>query len=189
MAGGQRAVDRARDGLAHDSAHAAADEGVLHHGEDYGVRADVADGVDDGVVEAGLLLGLGEALLVGLQVGELERIGGAELEVDEFVAGFEQVVDAFAGVDAEVIAAFRADVLVGGDVRLEDDLLAGGAAHPQALGAHGLLRVVDDLVVFAFEPAHARCLPSSMPYQTASTIVAGRREIKPSERLRGPSVR
>ena len=65
-----------------------------------------------------------EALLVGLQVGELQRIGGAEVEVDEFVAGIEQDVDALAGADAEVMAAVGADVQVGVDVGLEDDLLA-----------------------------------------------------------------
>ena len=74
-------------------------------------------------------------LLVGLQVGEVERIGGAELEVDEFVAGLEQVVDAAAGVDAEVVAAFGADLLVGLDFGLEDDLAAAGALDPEALGA------------------------------------------------------
>jgi hypothetical protein len=45
--------------------------------------ADVAECVDDGVVEAGLLLGGGEALFVGLDVGEVERVGGAEIAVDE----------------------------------------------------------------------------------------------------------
>ena len=122
------------------------------------MRADVADGVDDGVVEAGLLLGFGEAVLVGLEVGEVEGVGGAELEVYQLVAGLEEVVDAAAGVDAEVIAALGADLLIGLEFGLEDDLLAVGAADPEALGADGLLGVVDDLVVFAFEPAHPGCV-------------------------------
>jgi hypothetical protein len=57
------------------------------------------------------------------------------------------------------MAAVRADLLIGFEFRLEEDLAAVRAADPQALGADGLLRVVDDLMVFAFEPAHA-CLPS-----------------------------
>ncbi len=155
VAGGEGAIDGAGDSFADDCAHAAANEGVLHHGEDDGVGAEVADGVDDGVVEAGLLLGFGEAAGVGLEVGELEGIGGAEFEVDELVAGLEQIVDAVAGVDAVVVAAARADLEVGFNLCLEDDLLAGRATGPKSFGADGLFGVVDDLVVFAFEPTHA----------------------------------
>src|SRR5216683_2209079 len=160
---GEGAVDCTRDGLADDGSHAAADEAVLHHAEDDRVRAELADGVDDGVVEAGLLLGVGEALLVGLEVGEVERVGGAEFEVDEFVAGLEQVLDAGARVDAEVMTALGADLEVGLKLGFEDDLEAAGATDPQALGANRLLRVVDDLVVFAFEPTHSACLPGTSP--------------------------
>ena len=71
VAGGERTVYSAGDGLTDDGAHAAADEGVLHDREDDTVGADVADGVDDSVVEAGLLLGFGEAALIGLEIGEL----------------------------------------------------------------------------------------------------------------------
>ncbi len=131
VARGERAVDGAGDGLADDGAHAAADEAVLHDAEDDVVRAELADGVDDGVVEAGLLLGFGEAFLVGLEVGEVERVGGAELEVDEFVAGFEELVDALAGVDAEVVAALGADLLVGLEVGLEDDLCGSPGSGPR----------------------------------------------------------
>ena len=51
-------------------------------------------GVDDGVVEAGFFLGLAQAALVGLDVVEVERVSGPQLQVDQFVAGLEQVVDA-----------------------------------------------------------------------------------------------
>ncbi len=126
----KRAVYCAGYGFTDDCSHTAADEGVLHDGEDYGVGADVADGVDDGVIEAGLLLGFEEALFIGLEVSEVEGVGGAELEVDQFVARFEEVVDAGAGVDAVVVTAFGADLLVGLDLGLEDDLFTGGAANP-----------------------------------------------------------
>ncbi len=55
---------------------------------------ELAHGVEDGVVEAGLFLGLAQALLVGLDVGEVQRIGGAQAAVDEFVARLEQQFDA-----------------------------------------------------------------------------------------------
>jgi hypothetical protein len=123
------------------------------------VRAKLANGVDDRVFEAGLALGFGETLLVWLQVGEVQRVGGGESEVDQFIAWFKQVFDAGAGVDAEVMAAVRTDLLIGFEFGFEENLAAVRTANPQALRADGLLRVVDDLMVFAFEPAHD-CLPS-----------------------------
>jgi hypothetical protein len=173
MARGQRSIDSAGDGFADHSAHAAADEAVLHDAEDDVVLVELADGVDDGVVEAGLLLGVGEALLVTLQIGEFERIGGAQFEIDEFVAGLEQVLDAGTCVDAEVMATLGADLLVGVQLGFEDDLAATGASDPQAFGADRLLRVVDDLVVLAFEPGH--CV---VAFQSALTIVAGAEEMR-----------
>ncbi len=101
---GEGTVDGAGDGLADDCAHATADEGVLHDGEDDRMRAEVANGIDDGVVEACLLAGFGEAVLVALEVSEVEGIGGTELEIDELIAGLEEVFDAAAGVDAVVVA-------------------------------------------------------------------------------------
>ena len=79
----------------------------------------------------------------------------------ELVAGFEQAGDALAGAQAEVMAALGADLEVGFEVGLEENLAALGTAHPEAFGAHGAFsRVVNDLVVFAFKPAHPSCMPS-----------------------------
>ena len=127
MAGGQRAVYSAGDGFADDGAHTAADEAVLHSGEDDGVRAEVSDCVDDGIVEASPLLGFGEAFFIGLEVGELERVSRFEFEVDELIAGFEEVFDAAAGVEAEVIAALGTDLEIGFEIGLEEDRAAGSA--------------------------------------------------------------
>ena len=115
---------------------------------------DGAEGVDDGVVEAGLGLGFGEAAFVGLEVGEVEGVGGAQVEVDELEAGVEEEGDAGAGVDAEVVAALGADLEVGLEVGFEDGLAAGVAEDPEAFGAHCLLLVCDDGVIFALEPGH-----------------------------------
>src|SRR5882757_2737334 len=152
---GERSIDGAGDGLTDHGAHTSTDEGVLHSGEDDVVRAELADGVDDGIVEAGLLLLSRKSLFIGLQIGEVERIGRFEFEIDELVAGFEQGSDARTGVDLEVVAALWADVLVGIQIGLPDDLATVRALDPEALGADGLLLVVDNLVVFALEPAHA----------------------------------
>ena len=79
--------------------------------------------------------GFSEAVLVALEVSEVEGVGGAELEVDELVARFEEEVDATAGVDLEVVAALGADVEVFDEVLFEDGLGAPGALDPEALGA------------------------------------------------------
>ena len=122
-----------------------------------GVRPDVADGVEDGVVEAGLLLGLVEALLVGLEVDEVERIGGAEAAIDELIAGLEQQIDAGTRADFEVVLALGADVQVGFEVGLPDGLAAAGALDPEALSAYTFFLVVVrgfELAVFALKPGH-----------------------------------
>ena len=159
MTGGEGAVDRSGDGFADDRAHAAAAEAKFHHAEDDVVRAKLANGVDDRVVEAGLALGFGEAFFVWLQVGEVQWVGGAKAKVDQLVAWFKEVFDAGAGVDAKVMAAVRTHLLIGFEFGFEENLAAVRTANPQPLSADGFLRVVDDLMVFAFEPAHD-CLPS-----------------------------
>ena len=52
---GDRALDRARDLLADDHAHAAADEAVLHRRDDALDAVDAAGGGDDGVLQPGRL--------------------------------------------------------------------------------------------------------------------------------------
>jgi len=133
MAGGERAIDSAGDGLADDSAHAAADEAVFHCGEDYVVVAELPEGGEDRVVETGLFLGGDEALLVGLNVGEIERIGGAQASIYQGVTGFEQEFNAFAGADLEVMTALGANVDIGFELSLEEDASAAWALNPEAL--------------------------------------------------------
>ncbi len=174
MTGGEGAVDGSGDGFADDCAHAAANEGVLHCAEDYVVGAEFAECSEDGVVKAGLFLGGSETLFVGLDVGEVEWIGGAQAAVDEGVAGVEEELNALTGADLEVIAALGADVGVGLELGLEEDGAATGALDPEALGfdAGGLTVVGDwgkcgfraevgigiavglDIRVCSFEPGH-----------------------------------
>ena len=84
------AIDGAGDGFAYDRAHGTADKGELHDGEGDRVRADVALSAKNGVVETGVALCHGEAGFVSFEVGELERVGGAEVAVDKGVAGFKE---------------------------------------------------------------------------------------------------
>src|ERR1035438_4476681 len=89
-AGDAGAINGAGDGLSDDGAHGAADEGVFHRADDDTVGAELADGVDNRVIEAGLLLSFTQALLVRLEVDEVERIGGSETAVDYLVVGVEE---------------------------------------------------------------------------------------------------
>ncbi len=130
-----RAVHGAGDGLAHHCAHRAADKAVLHGADDHLMRAELAHRVQDGVVEAGLLPRLAQPLLVGLHVAEVERIGGAQAAVNQFVAGLEQQVDALPRAELEVVLALGADHQVGLEIGLVDGLAAARAFDPEALGA------------------------------------------------------
>ena len=100
-----------------------------------------AESVHDGVVEAGFLLSLAQALLVGLEVSELERISGAKAVVDQLVAGLEEHFDALAGAQFEVMLALGADVEVGVKIGFPDGLAAAQALDPEALGADRALAI------------------------------------------------
>ena len=142
LAGGAGAVDGAGDGFADYSTHGSADEAVFHGADDDCMRSHLANGVDDGVVEPGFLLGFLEALLIGFYVGEVERVCGAEACIDELVAGFEEEIEALPGVDFEVVLALGADVQVGLEVGLPDGLATAEALDPEAFGADDFLLVV-----------------------------------------------
>ena len=127
------------------------------------MRTELADGIDDGVVEAVFFWASARRFLA-LEIGEVQWIGGAQSEVNEFIAGFEQVFDTGARIDAEVVAALGADLLVGVQFGLEDVWLGPGH-EPEAFRANRLFRVVYDLVVLAFEPRSCVvCLPECLDY-------------------------
>ncbi len=159
LVGKARAIDGAGDSFPDDCAHGAADEGVFHGADDDRVGAQLADGVENCVVEAGFFLSFAQALLVRLEVNEIERVSGAEAAVDELVAGFEKEVEALARADFEMILALGADVEVGLEIGIEDSLAAAGTLCPEAFGADSLLFVAVvvgafELAVFSFEPGH-----------------------------------
>ena len=87
----------------------------------------------------GVLLRALQPVGIGLQVGELQRIGGGDVAVFGLVVSVvEQVGEPGARVDAEMAVAFRADVEVLVEVLLPDDLAALVALDPQALGLDAL---------------------------------------------------
>ena len=118
-------LDGAGDDFADHRAHAAANEGVFHGADNHGAAVEFAVRVDDGVVEAGVVLRLLEARGVGLEVDELQRVGGDEVGVEDFVlVVVEKLGQAGARVDAEVLVALGADVEVVLEIFFPDDLAA-----------------------------------------------------------------
>ena len=77
------------------------------------MRANPPQRIQDCVVEARVLARLAQALLVGLYVGEVQRIGGAQAGVNQRVAGLEERLKALAGAELEVVLALGADQQIG----------------------------------------------------------------------------
>jgi len=156
--------DGTRDCFADDRSHAAADEGVFHRADDDGPSIQLAMGVDDGVLEPGVLLRLLEARGIGFQVDELQGVGGDQVAVEDFVLiVVEELGEAGTGVDAEMLITFRADVQILFEIFLPDDLAALVALHPQSFGADFFLARSVELTGLAFEPSHKAVLSSQFP--------------------------
>src|SRR5262245_66125204 len=152
-------LDRARQLLADDRAHAAAQEAELEDREHGRLAADRRDAADDCLVGRGLLGGGPYALAILLGVLEGQRIDRAEpgLALLER-AGVDELADALAGRDPERVVALRAHAPAALHLGPVDDLLAGVALDPPPFGN-------DDLpaarLLFALEPGHR--YPTSPP--------------------------
>ena len=127
-------LHRAGDLLAHHDAHAAADERVLHDGEDHRGPLDLGAHHDDGVVEAGLFGALREPVAVFHPVAETEGIVGADaggnLPIDPLV---NQHLDALARPEPQVEVTPGADFEVLPESPSVDDLRTPLAPDEQAL--------------------------------------------------------
>src|SRR5581483_5241777 len=148
------AIDGASNGFAHNSTHRAADKAVLHRRDNYIQPVDLADSIHDGVVQPGLLLRLLQACLVGLQIGEAQRVGRAQVAVYELIARVEEHVDALPGAYLEVVAAVGTDLEIGLKICIPDGLAALRALGPEALGSNLVVGGRDNLVRVALEPGH-----------------------------------
>ncbi len=107
MPRGERPVNGASNRLTHYRAHAAADEGVLHHAQDDGMMVEMADGIDDSVVQPGFVLGLAQACFIGLQIDEIKGIGRLQLQINKFEAGFKQTGNTLPRAQSKVLPALR----------------------------------------------------------------------------------
>lgn len=134
-------VYAAHKALAHDRAHRAAHEVEFktgHHHIDV-VHCTAHD--HQGVCFAGVLHGFFEALGVLAAVFEFQGVHRQHFLTD-FVAAFgvEEHVQTIAGAHAVVVAASRADVVVGLQVALVEHGFATGALDPHTFGHATALR-------------------------------------------------
>ena len=144
-----------RDFLANDDAHASADESVLHRCDDGFVAVDAAARHDNRVFQArGFHAGF-QPCLVGLRIGEPERIGGYQAAIVFCPRAVEQRPETVERVHAEVMAALRADAHVLPEILVVEDLRAPGALDPEAFGHPArLCRLGGNSLARLLEPGH-----------------------------------
>src|SRR5262249_29643395 len=149
-------LDRSRELLADDRAHAAPEEAELEHGEHGRLAADRPDAADDRLVRRGLLRRPPHPLPVFLGVLEGERMGRRQPRLALLErAGVDELPDALARRDPERIVALRAHAPAALHLGAIDDLLAGVALDPQPFGDDDLAAA---RLLFPLEPGH-RDLP------------------------------
>ena len=152
---GQRALHAAGNFLAHDDAHASANEAVLHGRDDGGVAIDPPGRDDDGILEPRRRRSSLEPGLVRLGVLELERVRRRQHAVVFGPLVVEERVEAISGAQPEVKRAFRADTEIRDEVLLVEDLHARRALHPQPFGyATGAIGVRFNRLPAPLEPRH-----------------------------------
>ena len=131
----ERPLDGAGDLLADDRAHAGAHEAEVGHGQAERRPVDGAGAADDRLVQAGLVLGLDELVLVALAgADEPERVAGSQAAIF-FLEGalVEQLRDPLGGWQPGVVLALLADAQVLLELAGVDQLFAAvvAAADPE----------------------------------------------------------
>ena len=112
-------------------------------------------------------------VLVGFLVDELERIGRLDVGVPLLeAAGVDQLLDAGAGADAEVMLAAGADVQRFLDDFAEEHVPAFGAAHPQAFGNPFLLHRFGCIAACFGHGRHYSGKPPDQDRAAATGIIA-----------------
>ena len=131
----------AGDLLTHDGTHRATHKEEVHRHKGNLDPADEGGAADGGVALAGGGAGGGGPLGVPLGVGEDDRVEGDQAGVGlKEGALVDQLCNALAGRDTEVVAARRADPKALLQGLLEEELRAPGAPDPQiGLGSGGRL--------------------------------------------------
>src|SRR5207247_11005050 len=150
-------LDRARELLADDRPHTAAQKSELEHAQHRGHAADPRHPRDDRLVGFRLLHGGADPVAVLLGVPEAERVRGLEVGVALFErAWVRQERDTLARGDAEGIEALRADAPRALDLGTVDDLLARVALDPEPLGDVDAARLALGPVGLTSEPRSHR---------------------------------
>jgi hypothetical protein len=151
----ERPLDRPGDLFPDHDAHAAADEAVLHRGDDSLDAVDAPGCGDDRLVQPGRLDACREPLPIGLRVGEGERIGRFEAAIVLLPVAVEERAEPFGCREAEVVRTLGAHAEAGDQVLVVDDLSARRTFHPQAFGHPALLVGRLYWLFLLLEPGHS----------------------------------
>ncbi len=163
-------LGRARDLFAHDHAHAAADERVLHRGHDHRHVVERAAPDEHRVVHAADLDRGLEPVLVRFRVNELQRVVRAQPGIVLGVlARVEEHLEAVAGAHPEMVPALRAHLEAGSQFFVVDRPAARRTLHPEAFGHPARLGRGGHGLSGLLEPRHTRNVQ-----QDAGTELSGR---------------
>ena len=123
------------------------------------MRAQLADSVEDRVIQAGVFLGSEQSLLVGLNVDEIQGVGRAQAGINELVTGVKKKVESLARPDPEVVLALGTNAEVGFEVGFKEGLAAARALGPETFGANSFFLVsvalgAGQVAALALKPRH-----------------------------------
>jgi hypothetical protein len=124
------------------------------------MRSEPPRRVKNRVVQAGSRLRGAQPLLVGFNVGKVQRVGGAQPAVHQLIARLQQQIDPLPRADLEVMLTAGADIQVSGEIGLPNRRFAAHALDPQTLGAHTRLCRAPraGTVLLTLEPGHSTSL-------------------------------
>src|ERR1019366_1920227 len=88
--------------------------------------------------------------------GELQRVGGSQVGIEDFVLAIVvEIAQPGARIDAEVLVALRTDIEILLQILFPDDLAALLALYPQSFGLDLLFTRRIELNIFPLEPTHS----------------------------------
>ena len=172
----ERHFHRPGDLFAHDDAHAAADERILHR-RDHDVETVQPSGRDDdGVFDAGRLDRRLQAVAVQLGVSKTKRVVRGQVREVFGPFGVKQRAKAIGGADTEMVGALGADMQVGLEILVVKDLRTVRTLDPQSFGhPAGLLsRGGRHRLPGLLKPGHRDTLPQVKSQKSKVKVKSGK---------------
>jgi hypothetical protein len=118
------------------------------------MRSEVTQGIHHRIIEACLTPGFLQAVPIGFDIDELERVGGYKFQINQLVPRLEQAGDAASRIQTEMVPTLWTDLEVGFQIGFKDVLATTLALQPKSLGANALCCIGFNLVFLPLEPGH-----------------------------------